>query len=327
MPLQYSGILEEHRAVRTRAGAFDLSHMGELFVEGPGAAPALAYALTTDPAKIKVGRAHYSMICFPEGGVLDDLIVYRLARSGSWSLPRQTKRRTVERRSAARFGASSRPRRPLAGDGAGGVAGPSIGGNPGAAHRRGFGRPALLRDRGKATAAGVPRLWLEPATPARTVSKSLSTWKPRRPSGTPCSKRARPRVFCRSGSGRATRCDSRPACRCTGTSSAPTPHRSRRARPRRGSRAGGRLRRSRRAGEGPRRRSAPEAGRPHRRGRGIARHGYEVFAGDRRIGAVTSGTLSPTLGEPIAMAYVAPSEAEPGTIVAVGIRTSECRPR
>ena len=56
------------------------------------------------------------------------------------------------------------------------------------------------------------------------------------------------------------------------------------------------------------------------RGRGIARHGYEVFAGDRRIGAVTSGTLSPTLGEPIAMAYVAPSEAEPGTIVAVGIR-------
>ena len=56
------------------------------------------------------------------------------------------------------------------------------------------------------------------------------------------------------------------------------------------------------------------------RGRGIARHGYEVFARDRRVGTVTSGTLSPTLGEPIAMAYVTPAEAQAGTIVAVGIR-------
>jgi hypothetical protein len=63
------------------------------------------------------------------------------------------------------------------------------------------------------------------------------------------------------------------------------------------------------------------------RGRGIARHGYEVFAGDRRTGVVTSGTLSPTLGEPIAMAYVAPSDAEPGTILAVGIRDQRSRPR
>src|SRR5674476_1596882 len=78
MPLQYSGILEEHRAVRARAGLFDLSHMGELFVEGSEAAAALGYALTTEPASLKVGRAHYSMICFPEGGILDDLIVYRL---------------------------------------------------------------------------------------------------------------------------------------------------------------------------------------------------------------------------------------------------------
>jgi aminomethyltransferase len=56
------------------------------------------------------------------------------------------------------------------------------------------------------------------------------------------------------------------------------------------------------------------------RGRGIARHGYEVFKGDRRTGIVTSGTLSPTLGDPIAMAYVTPSDAEPGTILEVAIR-------
>jgi hypothetical protein len=79
MPLQYSGILEEHRAVRARAGLFDLSHMGELYVEGPEAGAALAFALTTDPASLSVGRAHYSMICFPDGGIMDDLIVYRLS--------------------------------------------------------------------------------------------------------------------------------------------------------------------------------------------------------------------------------------------------------
>jgi aminomethyltransferase len=56
------------------------------------------------------------------------------------------------------------------------------------------------------------------------------------------------------------------------------------------------------------------------RGRGIARHGYPIFAGGRQTGLVTSGTLSPTLGEPIAMAYVRPLDAEPGTILEVGIR-------
>ena len=78
MPLQYGGIIEEHRAVRARAGLFDLSHMGELFVEGPEAAAALGYAVTTDPSALRIGRAQYSMICFPDGGILDDLIVYRL---------------------------------------------------------------------------------------------------------------------------------------------------------------------------------------------------------------------------------------------------------
>src|SRR5664279_2031652 len=78
MPLQYAGILEEHRAVRARAGLFDLSHMGELFVEGEQAGAGLAYALVSDPRSLAIGRAQYSMICAAEGGVLDDLIVYRL---------------------------------------------------------------------------------------------------------------------------------------------------------------------------------------------------------------------------------------------------------
>ena len=79
MPVQYQGLVEEHRAVRNAAGLFDLSHMGELYVTGPEAAAALDYAVVTWPTKLAVGRAHYSMICADDGGVLDDLIIYRLA--------------------------------------------------------------------------------------------------------------------------------------------------------------------------------------------------------------------------------------------------------
>src|SRR5690606_19129337 len=79
MPVQYSGLVEEHVAVRTAAGLFDLSHMGELFVEGDEAAAALDSALVTAPSRLAIRRAHYSMICDASGAVLDDLIVYRLA--------------------------------------------------------------------------------------------------------------------------------------------------------------------------------------------------------------------------------------------------------
>src|SRR6266852_2597101 len=72
MPVQYAGILEEHRAVRERAELVDLSHMGELFVEGPEAGAALARALVTNPPALADGRAHYSMIVAPDGGIVDD---------------------------------------------------------------------------------------------------------------------------------------------------------------------------------------------------------------------------------------------------------------
>jgi len=78
MPLRYGSETAEHNAVRTAAGIFDLSHMGELAVSGPDSAAALDYALTGQPSAIQPGRARYTMICAPDGGVLDDLIVYRL---------------------------------------------------------------------------------------------------------------------------------------------------------------------------------------------------------------------------------------------------------
>ncbi|MDT9680539.1 glycine cleavage system aminomethyltransferase GcvT [Streptomyces sp. TRM76323] len=78
MPLRYGSERDEHTAVRTRAGLFDLSHMGEITVTGAQAADLLDYALVGDIGGVGVGRARYTMICREDGGILDDLIVYRL---------------------------------------------------------------------------------------------------------------------------------------------------------------------------------------------------------------------------------------------------------
>ncbi|UWE12046.1 glycine cleavage system aminomethyltransferase GcvT [Actinacidiphila bryophytorum] len=78
MPLRYGSERDEHQAVRTRAGLFDLSHMGEITVTGPQAGQALDHALVGHLSALAVGKARYTMICAPDGGILDDLIVYRL---------------------------------------------------------------------------------------------------------------------------------------------------------------------------------------------------------------------------------------------------------
>jgi len=77
MPLRYTSETAEHLAVRHAAGLFDLSHMGEILVTGPGAGAALDYALTGYLSAVPPGRARYTMICAADGGVLDDLVVYR----------------------------------------------------------------------------------------------------------------------------------------------------------------------------------------------------------------------------------------------------------
>jgi aminomethyltransferase len=78
MPVQYSGILDEHRAVRTAAGLFDVSHMGEFEFTGPGAEALVQYLTANDVNKIPVGRAQYSMLLNERGGVVDDIIVYHI---------------------------------------------------------------------------------------------------------------------------------------------------------------------------------------------------------------------------------------------------------
>jgi len=79
MPVQYTGILEEHQAVRTRAGLFDVSHMGEFKVEGPDALPFLQYLVPNDVSRLTVGQALYTQLLLPDGNTIDDLIIYRLA--------------------------------------------------------------------------------------------------------------------------------------------------------------------------------------------------------------------------------------------------------
>ena len=78
MPVQYAGVIPEHRAVRNDCGVFDVSHMGELEVEGPRAAELLQGLLSNDVDRVQVGGAQYTLLTNERGGIVDDLIVYRL---------------------------------------------------------------------------------------------------------------------------------------------------------------------------------------------------------------------------------------------------------
>lgn len=78
MPVQYSGIKQEHHAVRTHAGLFDVSHMGEFFVEGPEALALIQKVTINDASKLTPGKAQYTAMCYKDGGIVDDLLVYML---------------------------------------------------------------------------------------------------------------------------------------------------------------------------------------------------------------------------------------------------------
>jgi aminomethyltransferase len=321
MPVQYTGILDEHRAVRERAGLFDLSHMGELFVEGRDAGTALAHALVTDPPSLAVGRAHYSMICAANGGIIDDLIVYRLAAERFLVVANAANAQAVSDELAERL--------------------------------RGF--TAVLDDRSLATALCAvqgPRSAdiLAPLTSidlatlryyaiaegdvagmralvARTGytgedgfevfvewGRATQLWDALMAAGReagmiPCGLGARDTLRLEAGMplyGNELDLETNPV------------------------EAGlervikldkpdgfiGREALERVVRDGPAKRLVGLVV----NGRGIARHGYKVTAAERQTGVVTSGTQSPTLGKPIAMAYVSPADAEPGTILDVEIR-------
>src|SRR5262249_36229663 len=78
MPVQYTSILEEHHAVRQRAGLFDVSHMGEIELRGPRAIDACQQLTVNDLRRLSDGQAQYSLLCLPSGGVVDDIMVHRI---------------------------------------------------------------------------------------------------------------------------------------------------------------------------------------------------------------------------------------------------------
>jgi aminomethyltransferase len=321
MPVQYAGILEEHRAVRERAGLFDLSHMGELFVAGEEAGAALAYALITNPPALREGRAHYSMICAPDGGVVDDLIVYRLGPERYLVVANASNAQIVSDELAARLGgfrallddrslatalcAIQGPRSveifapltdvDLAALKYYAIAEGSVAGIPALVARTGYtgedgfevfvetGRAAELWD--ALFAAGQPHGLLPIGLGARDTLR-LEAGMPLY--GNELDRETNP---FEAGLGRVVKLD-KPDDFV------------------------GRTALEKVATDGPAKRLVGLV----MQGRGIARHGYPVHAGDRRTGVVTSGTQSPTLGKAIAMAYVAPADAETGTILDVEIR-------
>ena len=321
MPVQYRGIMEEHRAVRAAAGLFDLSHMGELVVEGPEAGASLAAALVSNPPALNVGRAHYSMICAPDGGILDDLIVYRMAEdrfmvvanAANASVVSDALAERLEKRRAVLDDQSlSTALVAIQGPRSAEILGPLTKIDLAAVRYYGVeegevaGVPALVARTGytgedgfelfvesdqagdvwdAVFAAGVPAGIAPVGLGARDTLR-LEAGMPLY--GNELDRSTNP---FEAGLGRVVKLDKEGDFV-------------------------GRAALERVAAAGVERRLVGLK----LRERGIARHGYPVADANGPTGTVTSGTMSPTLGEPIAMAYVATADAEPGTMLTVEIR-------
>ena len=321
MPVQYSGILEEHRAVRERAGLFDLSHMGELFVEGPDSGPALAAALVSNPPALAVGRAQYSMICAEDGGIIDDLIVYRLAEDRFLVVANASNAHVVsdalverlagfkavldDRSLATALCAVQGPRSVD-------IVGPITDIDLGALRYYAIAEghvasiPALVARTGYTGEDGF-EIFVENARALELWDALVASGEPhglapvglgardtlRLEAGMPLYGNDLDRTTnpFEAGLGRVVKLD-KPGDFV------------------------GRAALEKVARDGPTRKLIGLV----MEGRGIARHGYPVHRDARRTGAVTSGTHSPSLGRAIAMAYVAPDDAESGTILDVEIR-------
>jgi aminomethyltransferase len=321
MPVQYAGILEEHRAVRERAGLFDLSHMGELFVEGPEAGAALARALVSNPPALADGRAQYSMIVAADGGIIDDLIVYRLGEDRFLVVANASNARVVSDALAERLAGS----KAVLDDRSLAMALVAIQGP----RSVGIVRPLTDVDLdalryyaiAEGSVAGIPALVARTGYTGEDGfevfvdnGRAVELWDAMMAAGAvhgiaPIGLGARDTLRLEAGM----------PLYGNELDRATNPFEANLGRVVKLDKPGdfvGRAALEKVARDGVTRRLVGLA----MRGRGIARHGYPVHAGDGTAGIVTSGTQSPSLGEAIAMAYVATADAEPGTMVDVEIR-------
>jgi len=323
MPVRYGSIVDEHQAVRRYAGVFDLSHMGELRVSGPGAADGLAHALVSDPGRLAEGRAQYSLVCQPDGGVIDDLIVYRLGAEDFLVVPNASNREVVAEALAARLAGHDASlgdetlstslvamQGPAAADLLSGLTSLDLGSLRfyACAEATVAGVPALVARTGYTGEDGFelfvawddgPALWdalLQTGAADQTLPCGLGARDTLRlEAGMPLYGNELDREVTpyEAGLGRFVKLD----------------------------------------------RSQPFVGRVALEaralsvlerqlvglvlsGRAIARHGHPVHrTGEATpVGVVTSGSQSPTLSVPIAMAYVPPADATPGTMLEVAVR-------
>jgi aminomethyltransferase len=318
MPIRYSSELAEHRAVREAAGLFDLSHMGEIELTGPQAADALDYALVGNLSAVKVGRARYSMVCAEDGGVLDDLVVYRLADEKFLVVANAGNAALVAselRSRAAKFDAAVEDRSAdtaliaVQGPHSAAIVG-SVTGADLANLKYYASMSATVRDHDVllARTGYTGEDGFELYVPA---SEAIDVWHVLATAG-------EPHGLLPAGL----------ACRDTLRLEAGMPL------------YGNELNSSlspfdaglgrvvkfekpdfvgKSALEGRREASQVLVG-LRGSGRRAPRHGYRVLDGSREVGEVTSGALSPTLGYPIAMAYVPKELSEAGTSLSVDIR-------
>ena len=323
MPVQYTGLVEEHKAVRSAAGLFDLSHMGELFVTGPDAGRALDAAIVTTPSNLPIGKAHYSMIAAADGGVIDDLIVYRLGDQ-EWLV-------VANASNAAVVSAALRER--LAGynakldDASMRTSLVAIQGPLAAEILRPFVPIDISSIKyysgTRTTACGVPALLARTGYTGEDGFELFVDWQDGVKVWDTLLEAGRSRGLIPAGLG------ARDTLRLEAGMPLYGQELDRNTTP---FEAGlGRLVKFEKPGDFVGRAPLEAAkGKPRKTlvglkitGRGIARTGYPVYlpAAPEPCGVVTSGTSSPTLGTAIAMAYVPPDRAVPGTVFEVGIRS------
>jgi glycine cleavage system T protein (aminomethyltransferase) len=320
MPVRYGSIIDEHQAVRHAAGLFDLSHMGELRVEGPDAGEGLARALVNDPRRLAVGRAGYSLLCQPDGGIIDDLIVYRLGDDRYLVVPNASNRETVAQELRVRLQGTAvdledeTMRTSLVA-----VQGPASAAIVG----RLTDHPLeSIRRYGAAEAnvAGVPVLLARTGYTGEDGFELFSAWGDAPSLWVALSEAGRDDglLACGLGARDTLRLEAGMPLYGNELDRQTTPFEA-------GLGWAVQLDRDFIAGDA----LAAAAEAPRKtlvglvlRGRGIARHGYPVArAGSAApLGVVTSGSQSPTLGEAIAMAYVPPEAASAGTMLDVAIR-------
>jgi len=323
MPLRYSSERTEHLAVRHAAGLFDLSHMGEIMVTGPDAGAALDYALIGHLSPMATGRARYTMICAEDGGVLDDLVVYRTAEQEFMVIANAANTGTVFGQLSVRAGKYDAAVRdataeyaliaiqgPAAVPVLAQVTGNSLDLNAMKYYAGAFGEVAGQRAwvaRTGYTGEDGFEVFCDPADAA-------AVWEALEEFGAAAGLVA---------AGLAARDTLRleAGMPLYGNELGPdvTPFEANLGRVVKFDKPGdfvGREALAVRAAAGPRRRlSGFTVG-----SRRIPRHGYAVLAGGQPCGAVTSGAPSPTLGVPIAMAYVDVSVSEADPEFAIDIR-------